>query len=77
VQFGEKLGVPTPLTRAIIDIGGAVCGTNFWETGRTLRQLGLADLSPREIAERVDVTGSGGRALPHPVEAVPASQSRQ
>lgn len=77
VQFGEKLGVPTPLTRAIIDIGGAVCGTNFWETGRTLRQLGLADLSPQEIAERVDVTGSGGRALPHPVEAVPASQPRQ
>jgi len=54
VQFGEKLDVPTPLTRAIIDIGSAVSDTNFWETGRTLAQLGLADLSAREIASRVD-----------------------
>jgi opine dehydrogenase len=38
---GELAGVPTPLARAFLSIGGAVCGEDFMQTGRTLPSLGL------------------------------------
>jgi len=41
VSCGELAGVPTPLARAFLAIGGAVCGEDFWQTGRTLASLGL------------------------------------
>jgi opine dehydrogenase len=42
VSCGELAGVPTPLARAFLSIGGAVCGEDFMTTGRTLASLGLA-----------------------------------
>ena len=36
VSCGELAGVPTPLARAFLSIGGAVCGEDFMQTGRTL-----------------------------------------
>jgi opine dehydrogenase len=41
---GELAGVPTPLTRAFLSIGGAVCGEDFMQTGRTFASLGLGGL---------------------------------
>jgi opine dehydrogenase len=41
VSCGELAGVPTPLARAFLAIGGAVCGEDFMQTGRTLTSLGL------------------------------------
>ncbi len=41
---GELAGVPTPLARAFLAIGGAVTGEDFMQTGRTLKTMGLAHL---------------------------------
>jgi opine dehydrogenase len=41
VSCGELAGVPTPLARAFLSIGGALCGEDFMQTGRTLTTLGL------------------------------------
>ena len=45
VSCGELAGVPTPLARAFLAIGGAVCGEDFMPTGRTLARLGLGSIS--------------------------------
>ncbi len=44
VSCGELADVPTPLARAFVSIGGAVCGEDFMQTGRTLKTLGLGGL---------------------------------
>jgi opine dehydrogenase len=44
VSCGELAGVPTPLARAFPSIGGAICGEDFLQTGRTLTSLGLGGL---------------------------------
>jgi opine dehydrogenase len=44
VSVGELCGVPTPLARAFLAIGGAVCEEDFMQTGRTLNSLGLGGL---------------------------------
>jgi opine dehydrogenase len=44
ISCGELAGVPTPLARAFLAIGGAVCGEDFMQTGRTLASLGLGGL---------------------------------
>jgi opine dehydrogenase len=41
ISCGELAGVPTPLARAFLSIGGAVCGEDFLARGRTLASLGL------------------------------------
>jgi opine dehydrogenase len=44
VSTAELAGVATPLAGAFLAIGGAVCGENFAQGGRTLATLGLGDL---------------------------------
>ncbi len=44
VSVGALAAVPTPLARAFLAIGGAVCGEDFMHTGRTLKSLGLGGL---------------------------------
>ena len=43
-SVGAFAGVPTPLARAFLAIGSAVCGEDFSATGRTLQSLGLGDM---------------------------------
>jgi opine dehydrogenase len=43
-SVGEFARVPTPLAHAFLSIGGAICGEDFMQTGRTLESLGLGDL---------------------------------
>lgn len=54
VGLGRKMSVETPVIEAIVNIGTAVCHENFWETGRTLEKLGLADLNKEEILHLVE-----------------------
>jgi opine dehydrogenase len=44
VSVGELAGVATPLARAFLAIGSAICGEDFLGHGRTLASLGLAHL---------------------------------
>jgi opine dehydrogenase len=41
VSVAELAGVATPLARAFLAIGGAICGEGFMKHGRTLASLGL------------------------------------
>ena len=77
VSCGELAGVPTPLARAFLSIGGAVCGEDFMQTGRTLRfartcrpgtrEAIQSDCSPRALAmkEPIACLGAGrmGRGI--------------
>jgi len=40
----QLAGVATPLARAFLSIGGAICGEDFSADGRTLASLGLGHL---------------------------------
>lgn len=44
ISVAELAGVPTPLARAFLSIGGAVVGEDFMHTGRTLAGMGLGHL---------------------------------
>jgi len=52
-QLGEQLGVATPLMRATIEIGIAISGTDYWQTGRTLERCGIKGMSADEIMSYV------------------------
>jgi opine dehydrogenase len=56
VSCGELAGVPTPLARAFLSIGGATCGEDFMQTGRTLQSLGIGGLG-RSVLQAVLATG--------------------
>jgi len=47
--LGEALGVPTPLMRAVVDLGSTLLGRDFWREGRSLVKLGLAGKGAEEI----------------------------
>ena len=55
-RCGELAGVPTPLARAFLSIGGAICGEDFMKTGRTLQSLGVGGLG-RSVLQAVLATG--------------------
>lgn len=44
VSCAKLAGVETPLAKAFLAIGGAVCGEDFLNSGRTLASLGFGDL---------------------------------
>lgn len=48
-QLAKKFGVETPVIESVIKLGSVVCGTNFFETGRSLEDLGIADMSKEEL----------------------------
>ncbi len=50
-QLGEMLGVATPLMRATIELGIAVAGVNYWQTGRTLERCGIAAMTSDSLCE--------------------------
>ena len=49
VSVAGIAGVSTPLARAFLSIGGAVCGEDFAQGGRTLETLGLGNLGKAEL----------------------------
>lgn len=52
-HLARKAGLSTPVIDAVVTLGGAVCGKDFWTEGRTLEKLGIADLGPGEIVRLV------------------------
>jgi opine dehydrogenase len=44
VSCATLAGVETPLMKAFLAIGGAICEENFLHGGRTLASLGFGDL---------------------------------
>ena len=51
VSCCELAGVPTPLARAFLSIGGAICGEDFSASGRTLASLGLGGLDKNQLKD--------------------------
>jgi opine dehydrogenase len=49
ISVAELAGVSTPLAKAFLAIGGAICGEDFMQNGRTLASLGLGNLSRDEL----------------------------
>jgi len=49
VSAAELAGVATPLAKAFLAIGGAICGEDFMQHGRTLASLGLGGLGCSEL----------------------------
>ena len=49
--IGEKLGVDVSMTRALVEIGSAVCAEDYWRTGRTLESLGLDAMTKSAMIE--------------------------
>jgi opine dehydrogenase len=49
VSVAELAGVATPLAFSFLAIGGAICGEDFIEDGRTLASLGLGHLDRNEL----------------------------
>jgi opine dehydrogenase len=49
VSVAELANVTTPLAKAFLAIGGAICGEDFMRHGRTLTSLGLGDLSRDQL----------------------------
>jgi opine dehydrogenase len=49
VSVAERVGVATPLAKAFLAIGGAVCGEDFLKDGRTLASFGLGHLGRDEL----------------------------
>jgi opine dehydrogenase len=49
VSVAELAGVETPLAKAFLAIGGAICGEDFLQSGRTLASLGLGQLNREQL----------------------------
>jgi opine dehydrogenase len=50
-QLGQMLGAPTPLMQATVELGIAVSGVNYWETGRTLQRCGIDGMKAEQLCE--------------------------
>ncbi|HSH70659.1 MAG TPA: NAD/NADP octopine/nopaline dehydrogenase family protein [Deferrisomatales bacterium] len=49
VSVARCAGIELPTASALLTIAGAVVGTDYLQTGRTLGSLGLAELTPEEL----------------------------
>ena len=49
VSVGRWAGVPTPVAEGLLNIAAAVAERDLYREGRTLENLGLADLSREEM----------------------------
>jgi opine dehydrogenase len=51
VSIGRKLGVPMPTYQTMLHLASVVNDTDFYAMGRTLENLGLADLTPDQLKD--------------------------
>jgi opine dehydrogenase len=51
ISVADLAGVRTPLARAFLAIGSAVCGEDFTQSGRMLASLGLDRLDRQDLQE--------------------------
>lgn len=50
-ELGKKFGVATPIIDSMITIASAMVGQDFYQTGVTLEELGIAHLSKEELLD--------------------------
>ena len=50
-SLAAQLGLKTPLMDAVANLGGALMQTNYWESGRTVEDLGLAGMTLEEMKD--------------------------
>lgn len=48
-SVGRMIGVPTPVSDAVIQLASTVQGVDYWKTGRTVEALGIAGRTPEEL----------------------------
>jgi len=48
-SLGQMLGVPTPTINAVIDLASTLLDIDFRATGRTVKRLGIAGMSVRDL----------------------------
>jgi opine dehydrogenase len=48
-SLGDSLGVPTPTARTLIHISSVIHDTDYWQGGRTMQKLGLAEMTLEEL----------------------------
>ncbi|MCI2424626.1 NAD/NADP octopine/nopaline dehydrogenase family protein [Candidatus Acetothermia bacterium] len=53
-RLGQRLKIATPLIDALINIGSVLCEEDFWSCGRSLNDLGLANLAAQDIIRFVE-----------------------
>ncbi len=48
-RLAREFGVEVPVIESLIKLGSIICGRDFFEEGRTLEELGIADLGREEL----------------------------
>ena len=43
-KLGRLVGVPTPVMDSLVSLGGVLLESNCWEGGRSMDELGIADM---------------------------------
>jgi opine dehydrogenase len=59
-SLGRELGVPTPLSDALLAMVAPITGEDYRRTGRTLENLGLAGLRASELRARMTTRAAAG-----------------
>jgi opine dehydrogenase len=52
-ELGQSVGVTCDAIRSVIELASIMNEEDYFKTGRTLKQMGLANLSPEAIIERL------------------------
>jgi opine dehydrogenase len=53
-SLGEAFGIKCPVTNQMIDLANLICRTDFRAAGRTLQNIGLGNLSSKELRNAVE-----------------------
>jgi opine dehydrogenase len=48
-SLGDVLGVPTPTARSLIHVSSVIHDTDYWQGGRTMEKLGLAEMTVEDL----------------------------
>ena len=52
-SLGKAIGVPTPVSEAIVTLGGCLLQQDFYATGLTLEKLGFAQMDAKALSDAV------------------------
>jgi opine dehydrogenase len=67
-DLGDLAGVETPLMDAVVHIASSIHGVNYFNTGRTLKNLGLGHLTKNHLLKYVTSgrlrTARSGKPIP-------------
>ncbi|MEQ8188185.1 MAG: NAD/NADP octopine/nopaline dehydrogenase family protein [Candidatus Eremiobacterota bacterium] len=64
-SLGKMLRIPTPGIEAIVNIASMANGEDYWNSGRTMKKMGLSDMSLMELIDYVN--GRKGLSRNNPI----------